>query len=442
MDPILLSILFFTISLIFLLSGMPIAFALGFVALLFMFIFWDPLFFKLIAQHMFDGLNDFGLIAIPLFILLGVVMGETKASEDLYEAVHRWLYKIPGGIGVTNIVSCAIFAALCGSSPATAAAIGKMGIPEMLKRGYDPRLATGVIAAGGTLGILIPPSVTMIVYGIATETSIGKLFIAGVIPGIILTLLFSLWTIFAHYRYIHSKRINPSYTLELSVKEYTLREKLIVLPKVLPFIIIIFLIMYSLYFGFATPSEAAGVGAIAAIFVTMIIYKVFKGFLKIFEVALKDTVMIMVIMATAHLYSVVMSNLWITQTLANALINLNLPPWGLILLVNLLLLLLGCFLPPVVIILIICPIIHPAILAAGFDPIWFGVMITINMEAGLITPPVGLNLYVIKRIAPEIPMSDVLKGSIPFIIIMFIGMVLLYLFPQLALWLPSQMITR
>ncbi|MEM2430007.1 MAG: TRAP transporter large permease, partial [Nitrososphaerales archaeon] len=367
---------------------------------------------------------------------------ETKASEDLYEAVHRWLYKIPGGIGVTNIVSCAIFAALCGSSPATAAAIGKMGIPEMLKRGYDPRLATGVIAAGGTLGILIPPSVTMIVYGIATETSIGKLFIAGVIPGIILTLLFSLWTIFAHYRYIHSKRINPSYTLELSVKEYTLREKLIVLPKVLPFIIIIFLIMYSLYFGFATPSEAAGVGAIAAIFVTMIIYKVFKGFLKIFEVALKDTVMIMVIMATAHLYSVVMSNLWITQTLANALINLNLPPWGLILLVNLLLLLLGCFLPPVVIILIICPIIHPAILAAGFDPIWFGVMITINMEAGLITPPVGLNLYVIKRIAPEIPMSDVLKGSIPFIIIMFIGMVLLYLFPQLALWLPSQMITR
>ncbi|MCX8191505.1 MAG: TRAP transporter large permease subunit, partial [Nitrososphaerales archaeon] len=215
MDPVLLGILFFTLSLIFLLSGMPIAFALGFVALLFMLIFWDPLFFRLIAQHMFDGLNDFSLIAIPLFILLGVVMGETKASEDLYEAVHRWFYKVPGGIGVTNIVSCAIFAALCGSSPATAAAIGKMGIPEMLKRGYDPRLATGVIAAGGTLGILIPPSVTMIVYGIATETSIGKLFIAGVIPGIILTAMFSLWTMFSHYRHIRSKRINPNTTLEL-----------------------------------------------------------------------------------------------------------------------------------------------------------------------------------------------------------------------------------
>ena len=442
MDLLILGIIVFLVALIFLLSGMPIAFALGFVSLLFIVLLMSPAELNLISLRIFEGLNEFGLLAIPLFILLGTAIGRSRASDDLYEAVHRWLYRLPGGIGVTNIVSCAIFAALCGSSPATAAAIGKMGIPEMRKRGYSNRLATGIIAAGGTLGILIPPSVTMIVYGIATETSIGKLFIAGVIPGLILTGLFSMWTILTYYRESKKALLQMSHTVE-PFKGYTWKEKFIMLPKVLPFILLIFIIMGSLYLGLATPSESAAVGAIAALILVGIIYRTsIRNYIEILEDATQDSVMIMMIIATAYLFGAVLNKLYISQTIANAIVALNLPPWGLMIVINLLLLFFGCFMPPVAIILILCPILHPVILAAGFDPIWFGVVVTINMEAGLITPPVGLNLYIIKGIAPDIPLTDVLRGSIPFIIMMFITIALLYFFPQLALWLPSQMITR
>ncbi|MGP3667301.1 MAG: TRAP transporter large permease [Candidatus Bathyarchaeota archaeon] len=443
MDLLILGIIVFLVALIFLLSGMPIAFALGFVSLLFIAFMLGSAELNLVSLRVFEGLNDFSLLAIPLFILLGAVIGGSRANEDLYEAVHRWLYRLPGGIGVTNIVCCAIFAALCGSSPATAAAIGKMGIPEMRKRGYSNTLATGIIAAGGTLGILIPPSVTMIVYGISTQTSIGKLFIAGIIPGLLLTGLFAIWTVFCQYSESKKAAFKMPHVVETSFKGYTWKEKFIALPKVIPFVVIILLIMGSLYLGWATPSECAAVGAIAALLIVSLIYRPSKkDYTTILEDAVKDSVMIMMIIATGYLFGVVLSKLYISQTIANTIIALNLPPWSLMLVINLFLLLLGCFMPPVAIILIVCPILYPIILAAGFDPIWFGVVVTINMEAGCITPPVGLNLYIIKRIAPDIPISDVLRGSIPFIIMMFITIIILYFFPQLALWLPSQMITR
>ena len=201
--------------------------------------------------------------------------------------------------------------------------------------------------------------------------------------------------------------------------------------------------MVSLYLGLATPSECAAVGAIAALILVGIIYRTsIRNYIEILEDATQDSVMIMMIIATAYLFGAVLNKLYISQTIANAIVALNLPPWGLMIVINLLLLFFGCFMPPVAIILILCPILHPVILAAGFDPIWFGVVVTINIEAGLITPPVGLNLYIIKGIAPDIPLTDVLRGSIPFIIMMFITIALLYFFPQLALWLPSQMITR
>ncbi|MGB9699405.1 MAG: TRAP transporter large permease [Thermodesulfobacteriota bacterium] len=451
MDPLLLAGIIGAITLLFLFSGMPIAFGLGVPALGFILLFMDQNQFDLIAHIVFDGINDFGLLAIPLFILMGTIIGATRAGADLYEGLHRWLHRLPGGLAISNLVSCAIFAALCGSSPATAAAIGTMGIPEMRKRGYPETLATGCIVAGGTLGILIPPSVTMIVYGIATKTSVGKLFIAGVIPGIVITMIMCLWVIIYAYwargRFFSNKSSRPLLKEGLefySPVSYTWRERFSSIFRVVPFLMIIFLIMGTLYGGWATPSEAAAVGSVSTLILVMIIYRLssWHDYAKILRWTVKENTMIMLIIAVSFLFGAVLTKLYITQAITQYIISLGYSKWWLMLLINIFLLILGCFLPPVAIILIINPILHPVIINYGFDPVWFGVIVTINMEIGLITPPVGLNLYIVQGIAPDVPLSKVLIGSAPFVVILLLGIILLCFFPQLALWLPNKMITR
>ncbi len=450
MDPLLLAGIIGAITLIFLFSGMPIAFGLGVPALGFILLFLDRSQFDLIAHIVFDGINDFGLLAIPLFILMGTIIGATRAGSDLYESLHRWLYNLPGGLAISNLVSCAIFAALCGSSPATAAAIGTMGIPEMRKRGYPDTLATGCIVAGGTLGILIPPSVTMIVYGIATKTSIGKLFIAGVIPGILITIFMCFWVViysqWARGRFLKDeKKFSYQKGLEFYGNvSYTWKEKFSSFFRVIPFLVIIFLIMGSLYGGWATPSEAAGVGSVATLIIVMLVYRLtsWKDFRQILRWTIKENTMIMLIISISFLYGAVLTKLYVTQAITQYIVSLGYSKWGLMFLINIFLLILGCFLPPVAIILIINPILHPVIVNYGFDPIWFGVIVTINMEIGLITPPVGLNLYIVQGIAPDVPISKILIGSAPFVVILMLSVVLLCVFPELALWLPNKMITR
>jgi C4-dicarboxylate transporter, DctM subunit len=443
MTPSALGILVLLVSLVFLLSGMPIAFALGTASFFFILTLMDFQQFLMTAHTVFEGLNDFGLLAIPLFILMGAVLANTRAGSELYESIHRWLGRLPGGLGVSNVVACAIFAALCGSSPATAAAIGTAGIPEMRKRGYPGSLATGLIVGGGTLGILIPPSVTMIVYGIATQTSVGKLFIAGVIPGIVMTLMFSVWVILYM---AFKKRAQKEATEDLlsAGQSFTLKEKLATLPRIAPFVLLIIVMMITLYGGLATPSEAAAVGSVAALFLVMILYPLtMRGdILKILKGTIRESTMILLIVGTSYLFGVVLTKLYITQTVANGIIGLELNRWLIMFIINVFLLILGCFMPPVAIILITAPILHPIIKGLGFDPIWFGVILTLNMEAGLITPPVGLNLYIVQGIAPDVPLSEVLRGSIPFIIMLCLGMVILCAWPDLALWLPNRMITR
>jgi len=436
MSPSALGLFILLISLIFLLSGMPIAFALGTVSLLFIITMMDYQQFFMTAHIVYEGLNDFGLLAIPLFILMGSTIANTRAGTDLYESIHRWLIKLPGGLGVSSIVSCAIFAALCGSSPATAAAIGTSAIPEMRKRGYPASLATGLIVGGGTLGILIPPSVTMIVYGIATKTSVGKLFIAGIIPGLIMTAIFSVWVIL----YMSLRKDYSSFGN--SKENFTWKEKIESLPKTAPFIILIIIMMFALYGGLATPSEAAAVGAIASLILVIAIYNlsVQKDIFKILKGTIRESTMILMIVGTSYLFGAVLTKLYITQTIANNIISLQVNKWLLMGLINLFLLILGCFMPPVAIILITAPILHPIITGLGFDPIWFGVIITLNMEAGLITPPVGLNLYIVQGIAQDVPLSEVLRGSLPFIIMLCLGILILCLWPELALWLPSKMV--
>ncbi len=382
-------------------------------------------------------MSSFALLTIPLFILLGTAIGSSAAGRDVYESLHRWLDRVPGGLVIANILACGIFSAICGSSPATAAAIGKAGVPEMLRRGVPPALATGAICAGGTLGILIPPSITMILYGLVTETSIGRLFLAGVIPGVLMVILFSV--------YAWAATLLSSRSLDAGeVVRYTLKEKMEGVGRVSPFLGIILAIGYAMYGGLATPSEVAAISAVLALILVIFIYRAWgrEQQWQIFRETVRESSMILMIIGAAAVFSYMMSLLYVTQTAAQWLVDLHLNVWALLAAINVFLLLAGCFLPPVALIVMVMPILTPVLEAADFDLIWFAVIFTINMEVGLITPPVGLNLYVLRGVAPEVSLGTVLKGSLPFVLIMFATIVLIALFPQIALWLPNQMMGR
>ncbi|NVF15156.1 TRAP transporter large permease [Vreelandella maris] len=440
MDPITLGIIV-AIALIALMAiGTPIAFALGGVSLLALIYDRGLAELTYFGETFFDRIAEFGFVAIPMFILMGAAVASSPTGRDLYRSLDLWMGKLPGGLAVSNIGACSIFAALSGSSPATCAAIGKMGIPEMRKRGYPDGVAAGCIAAGGTLGILIPPSVTMIIYGISTETSIGRLFIAGVVPGFMLAGLFMVWTMIAckmagGYNNPMAESVER---LKENVKQ-NVDSNLKALVRVLPFLGVVAGILFALYGGVATPSEAAGVGAFLCLALAILIYRMWQlGPIKlIMRDSLRESVMIMLVIATAEVFAYALSSMFITQTVAAAIAGLEINRWALMGVINLFLLVAGFFLPPVAVIVMTAPILLPIILAANFDPYWFAVILTINLEIGLITPPVGLNLFIIKGIAPDISLRDILMGSLPYALCMVLGILLLCLFPGIALWLPN-----
>jgi tripartite ATP-independent transporter DctM subunit len=420
-------------TLLTLLSGVPVAFGLGAVSIVFLLIFQGFGSMHVVAETYLSGLDEFTLVAIPMFVMMGAAIGSSPAGKDLYEALDRWLYRLPGGLAISNIGACAIFAALTGSSPACCAAIGKMGIPEMRRRGYPDEVATGSICAGGTLGILIPPSITFILYGIATETSIGRLFIAGVMPGLMLTGLFILWTLFAIWR--------SGFRTHAADFRYTWMQKFSGIPKIAPFIAIVVGVMYVLYGGVATPSEAAGVGAGLCLVLAILIYRLWRPdqVWLILRDTMRESVMILTIIAASVLFGYMLTSLYLTQTLAQGIADLHANKWVLMFLINIFLLVCGFFIPPAAIILMTSPILLPIITAAGFDPVWFGVILTINMEIGLIHPPVGLNIYIVSAIAPDVPLVKIMWGTLPYVICMMLAIVILCVFPQIATWLPDHL---
>ncbi len=432
MDPLTLGALVGLCTILVLFSGVSVALGLLIVSAGFLIIFdgFDSL--ELLPELFFGKLDNFALLSIPMFIIMGAAISSTRAGADLYEALERWLTRVPGGLVVSNLGACALFAAMSGSSPATCAAIGKMGIPEMRRRGYPDTVASGSIAAGGTLGILIPPSVTMIVYGISTETSIGRLFLAGAIPGLLLVILFMLWSIYDTWRQDGGKSA-------LNREQYSWAEKLEVLPRVLPFIIIILGVLYALYGGVATPSETAAVGALLCVLIAVVIYKLydFSSIWAVLRDSTRESVMILFIIGAAGVFSYMLSSLFVTQAIAEWIAMLDINRWSMMFSINIFLLVAGFFLPPVAVILMAAPILLPIVVAADFDPYWFAVILTINMEIGLITPPVGLNLYVINGIAPEISLKTILKGSLPFVFCMVLAIVILSVFPTMVTWLPN-----
>lgn len=443
MSELTLGALYGAITLVVMFSGMPIAFALGVVATGFMYFFMPPSSLDTITQNVYEEMASITLLSIPLFILKGAAIGKSPAGKDLYSAIHTWMHKVPGGLGIANVFACALFAAMAGSSPATCSAIGSAGIPEMRKRGYSPGFAAGIIAAGGTLGILLPPSITMILYAVAAEQSLGRLFLAGIGPGVLLVALFAGYAVYrARKEYsmaldIYQKGGEKSAYLE--DEHFTLKEKVEMLPRVLPFIVLLIGVMVALYGGFATPSETAGLGALLAMALLAVIYGVWKpkDLSPILGSSIRESTMLLLIIGMSLLYSYVMSYLHISQSAAAWVVGLHLSKWVLLTVILLMVIVFGFFLPPVSIILMTAPIILPPLREAGFDLIWFGIVMTVVMEMGLIHPPVGLNIFVIKNIAPDIPLKDVVWGVFPFLLLMVVAVVLLCVFPSIATGLPD-----
>ncbi|MEM4986055.1 TRAP transporter large permease [Collimonas sp. H4R21] len=443
MSPLALGALYGIVTIVVMCSGMPIAFALGVVATSFMYFFMPASSLDTVTQNVYEEIASVTLLSIPLFILKGAAIGKSPAGRDLYSAIHAWLSKVPGGLGIANVFACALFAAMAGSSPATCSAIGSAGIPEMRRRGYSPGFAAGIIAAGGTLGILLPPSITMILYAVASEQSLGRLFLAGVGPGVLLVILFAGYAVYRarkEYRLAHQVYSEGgAKSAYLDDEHFTFAQKVEMLPRVLPFLILLIGVMIALYGGFATPSETAGLGALLAIVLIAVVYRMWRprDLMPFLNSTIKESCMLLLIIGMSLLYSYVMSYLHISQSAAQWVVALHLSKWLLLAVILLMVIVLGFFLPPVSIILMTAPIILPPLREAGFDLIWFGVVMTVVMEMGLIHPPVGLNLFVIKNIAPDIPLSDVIKGTLPFLLLMFLAIILLCLFPGIVTGLPD-----
>ncbi|BAM89775.1 putative TRAP-type C4-dicarboxylate transporter, DctM subunit [Bradyrhizobium oligotrophicum S58] len=424
-------------------AGMPIAFALGAVAVVFMAIYMPAASLDTVTQNVYEEMASITLLSIPLFILKGAAIGRSRAGQDLYSALHAWLHRVPGGLGVANVFACALFAAMAGSSPATCSAIGSAGIPEMRKRGYSGGFAAGIIAAGGTLGILLPPSITMILFAIAAEKSLGRLFLAGIGPGLLLVTLFGVYSVvrfrqeYARAKAVYEKE--GTWSDILTKDDFTMAQRFSVLPRVIPFVLLLTGVMVALYGGLATPSETAGLGGILALVLIAIIYRVWSpaDLAPIMKATLRESTMLMLIIGMSLLYSYVMSYLHISQSVAESIVAMHLPRWELLFAILLMVIVLGFFLPPVSIILMTAPIILPPLRAANFDIIWFGVVMTIVMEMGLIHPPVGLNIFVIRNVAPDIPLREVIWGTLPFVLLMMAAVLLLCFVPQISTGLPD-----
>ncbi len=443
MTPLTIGLLYGGATLVALFSGIPIAFALGGVAVLFMAFFMPGASLDTVTQNVYEEMASITLLTIPLFILKGAAIGKSRAGQDLYAALHAWLHRIPGGLGVAVVLACGLFAAMAGSSPATCSAIGSSGIPEMRKRGYRPGFAAGLVAAGGTLGILLPPSITLILYAVAAEQSLGRLFLAGIGPGILLLVLFSGYAMLHYAGDVRGARETAAAggvrSALLDEDHFTMRDRMNALPRILPFIILLTGVMIALYGGIATPSETAGLGAVLALLLIAVVYGAWhlRDLKPIFASTLGESGMLMMIIGMSLLYSYVMSYLHISQGAAEWIVSLHLSRWLLFAALVLLVIVLGFFLPPVSIILMTAPIILPPLRAAGFERVWFGVVMSVVMEMGLIHPPVGLNIFVINKIAPDISLKDIIWGTFPFVFLMMAAIVMLCVFPGIATFLPD-----
>jgi C4-dicarboxylate transporter DctM subunit len=431
MDPGILAALVIFVLVVLLGLGTPIAFCLGFMGVAGIVALMDVAVLYQIAEIAADSGTNLFMLTLPLFVLMAEVVSFSGVGDDLYTAAHDWLSWLPGGLAISSIATCTGFAAISGSSPATAATVGLVAIPEMIKRGYNRRLAVGAIAAGGTLGILIPPSITMIIFGIITEVSIGKLFIAGIIPGILLSLILS-GAIAA------AVTLKPALAPRIAAVSW--KKRLQSLGKVWAFVVLAISIVGSIYAGIATPTESAAIGATLSIVIALLYRRLtIKALHNALLRPVGVTAMIMFLVIGGNVMAFLLSTLAIPQYVTEAILDLNASRWSVMIMINLILLVMGCLLDPMAIMVISLPILFPIVTQLGFDPVWFGIVVTINVEMGMITPPVGLNLFILKGSVPGVSMRDLVGGALPFLLLLGAGLALIMVFPGLATWLPGRM---
>lgn len=420
----------FLFFIILLLVGIPVGFSLaiaGTVGMLFT--MGIEKVFVTLPTLLYGSLNNFVLIAIPLYVLMGNIIIHGKLSDEIYDTLNEFVGHFHGGLAIITVLFCTIFAAISGSSVATAATVGMIVLPEMLRLRYKRDFVFGLTAAGGTLGIMIPPSLNMIIYGALTEVSVGKLFIAGVIPGLILGGLFLLYAVI----YSRIKGYKSAY-------RSSWKRKLISLKNSFFSLLIIPVIMVGIYTGIFTPTEAAGVGAIYALVVAVLKKKFgWQSFYVTLIETLKTSCMVLIIIVGAMIFGYVVTVLQFPQQVVAFIMGHNVTSFQFLVGVFFLILFLGCFVECVTIMVIMTPLLYPIVLNLKIDPIWFGVFLTINMELALVTPPVGLNLFVINTIVPDSKLEEVYKGVWPFIVIMILSVMIYYFFPGTATWLPSLM---
>jgi C4-dicarboxylate transporter, DctM subunit len=386
---------------------------------------------KVAGEIAWNSSNEFLLVALPLFILLGELLLRSGLAERMYDALAKWLSWLPGGLMHSNIAACALFAATSGSSVATAATVGTVALPQARRHGYSERLFLGTLAAGGTLGILIPPSINMIIYAVLTNTSVPKLYLAGIVPGIVLSLGFMAVVLAACF-------VRPQWGGERM--HSSLAACLASLVHLIPPLGIFLVVVGSIYAGIATPTEAASLGVVAGLLLAAanrrLGWPMLRGALL---GTMKSTAMIMLIVVAAYFLNFVMSSIGLTTRLTDFMQGLGLSKWQMLFAVIVFYVILGCFMETLSMMITTIPIIAPVMQALGFDMVWFGIVIIVLVETALITPPVGLNLFVVHNLRKSGSMNDVIIGALPFVAAMFALLALLALFPGLALWLPSVM---
>jgi C4-dicarboxylate transporter DctM subunit len=385
-----------------------------------------------IAEVVFGDLNRYLLVAIPLFAFMAHVMIRSRIVDDLYGTAYTLTRHLPGGVGIATIAACTLFAAISGSSVATALTIGSVAIPQMIRFGYEPRAAYGLVAAGGTLGILIPPSGPMVLYGVISDTSIGGLFMAGLLPGLLMAAIFAAWTMVASAFSAKPVRREP---------RASLAEALAALRKSLWALSLPALVLGGMYAGVFTATEAAAAGAVLALAVGAAVYRS-VGWREVWDSALdasRTSAMLFMILAGASVLGFVMTKMRVPHEVVQLIAARDVGELGFLLAMMAILFVLGMFLETISIILITTPVILPAMAQLHIDPVWYGVLLVVNLELALITPPVGMNLFTIKAVT-KAPIGDIIRGSLPYVLLIFLCLGLVLAFPQLALWLPGTML--
>jgi len=430
-SPELVGIIGIVILIILLLFRMTIGLAMALVGFLgFAYISGFKPALGILATQPYSVVANYTISVVPLFLLMGSIAANTGIGTDLYKTAYKWLGQLKGGLAMATIGACSLFAAICGSSIATSVTIGKVALPEMKKYGYDSALATGSVAAGGTLGILIPPSLGFILYAILTEQSVGLLFIAGILPGILLTLLF-----------ITQIGIQVTWKASLGPTgpKTSFLEKIVSLKSTYAMVALFLFVMGGIYFGFFTPTEAGALGVFGAVVISIIRRKLtFKNFGQSLLQTSISTAMVLLMLVGAMIFMRFLAVSKLPFMLATFVTELAVPPIVILSLIVLIYIILGMFLDIISSMILTVPIIFPAIIAMGFDPIWFGVIVVLCMELGMITPPVGLNVFALAAVT-DVPLTTVFRGTLPFALTLMIGIILVIIFPQIALFLPRLM---